>query len=190
MPMQKSNLFPRSTNYFYKKYGFTNFKIDGVLIRSKKAEDNLRRLLEFVRDATDGKVYFNLDTTNGQRPGYWMFLEYGNIFLENRYCCFHYDCPVDYHPERTLRNLWDLSKYLTPSDLQIEIPSPDDIDPTVYENYPGTRPDVYPLEYWAAIALFANPLIWTAPSKISADSRRVLKKMNDLHKKYREGLPK
>ena len=171
---------------FYKKYGFTNFKIDGVLIRSKKAEDNLRKLLEFVRDETDGKVYFNLDTTNGQRPGYWMFLEYGNIFLENRYCHYYHDCAVDYHPERTLRNLWDLSKYLTPSDLQIEIPSPDDINPAAYEKYPEARPDVYPLEYWAAIALFANPLIWTAPSKISAESRLVLKKMNDLHKKYRE----
>ena len=175
---------------FYKKYGFTNFKIDGVLIRSKKAEDNLRLLLESVRDRTDGKVYFNLDTTNGQRPGYFLFLEYGNIFLENRYCytCFEGVAPYRYHPERTLRNLWDLTRYLDPADLQIEIPCADDIDHESYKDRPEVLPDVYCQEYWAALALFANPLLWTAPSKITEKSKQVLKKMNALHRKYRTQL--
>ena len=173
---------------FYREYGFTNFKIDGVLIRSKKAEDNLRSLLEYVREKTDCKVYFNLDTTNGQRPGYLLFLEYGNIFLENRYCCTYYDMEIDYHPERTLRNLWDLSKYLAPSDLQVEIACADDIRHETFQKAMEKCPDVYSQEYWAAIPLFANPLIWTAPSKITESSRKILRKMSDLHHKYRDQL--
>ena len=171
---------------FYKKYGFTNFKIDGVLIRSKKAEDNLRTMLEYVRDQTDGKVYFNLDTTNGQRPGYFLFLEYGNIFLENRYCYAWRNTAYDYHPERTLRNLWDLSKYLCPADLQIEIPCISDIDPEFPQAPEERNPAVYSQEYWAAIAMFASPLIWTAPSKIGAEEKSVLKRMLSLHRKYRK----
>jgi hypothetical protein len=171
---------------FHKEYGFTNFKIDGVLIRSKKAEDNLRALLDHVVEKSNGKVYFNLDTTNGQRPGYFLFLEYGNIFLENRYIHAIRSKPLNYHPEHTLRNLWRLSKYMCPEDLQIEVASPGSVADDVYS--PGNRPDAYSLEYWAAIALFANPLIWTAPSKISAEEKRVFRKMNDLHRKYRDQL--
>ena len=173
---------------FCRRYGFTNIKIDGVLIRTKKAEDNLRLLLEYVREKTDGKVYFNLDTTNGQRPGYWCFLEYCNIFLENRYCHVFYDSEVNYHPEKTLRNLWELSKYLAPADLQVEIPCADDIQHDTYKEALDKLPDVYSLEYWAAIALFANPLIWTAPSKITESSKKILRKMSDLHRKYRDQL--
>lgn len=173
---------------FHKKYGFENYKIDGVLIRSKKAEDNLRALLEYVRNQTNGKVSFNLDTTNGQRPGYFLFLEYGNIFLENRYCHTCFDAAFRYHPERTLRNLWDLAKYLNPQDLQIEIPCMDDINFETYKDKEDLLPDVYSQEYWAAISLFANPLIWTAPSKITQKSKDTIKKITSLQKKYREEL--
>ena len=171
---------------FHKEYGFTNFKIDGVLIRSKKAEDNLRALLDHVVEKSNGNVYFNLDTTNGQRPGCFLFLEYGNIFLENRYVHAIRSKPVNYHPEHTLRNLWRLSKYMCAEDLQIEVASPGSIGDDVYS--PEERPDVYSLEYWAAIALFANPLIWTAPSKISKEEKQIFRKMNDLHRKYRDQL--
>ena len=171
---------------FHKEYGFTNFKIDGVLIRSKKAEDNLRALLDHVVEKSNGNVYFNLDTTNGQRPGCFLFLEYGNIFLENRYVHAIRSKPVNYHPEHTLRNLWRLSKYMCAEDLQIEVASPGSIGDDVYS--PEERPDVYSLEYWAAIALFANPLIWTAPSKISEEEKQIFRKMNDLHRKYRDQL--
>lgn len=173
---------------FYREYGFTNFKIDGVLIRTKKAEDNLRLLLEYVHEKSNGKVYFNLDTTNGQRPGYWFFLEYGNIFLENRYCHIYYNAEYNYHPEKTLRNLWNLSKYLDPADLQIEIPCTDDIQHETYKDFPDKCPDSYSQEYWAAIALFSNPLIWTAPSKIGESSKKILRKIADLHHKYRDQL--
>ena len=174
---------------YYREYGFTNFKIDAVLIRSKAAEDNLRALLDHVRTATDGAVSFNLDTTNGQRPGYFLFMEYGNIFLENRYLYTWREKAYDYHPERTLRNLWELTCYINPSDLQIEIPCASDMDPEYFKDIPAEeRPDFYPAEYRALIPFFANILIWTAPSKISEEEKQLLRSVCTLHKKYREAL--
>ena len=168
---------------FYKKYNIKMFKIDAVKIRTKEAEDNLEKLFTNLRDRSNGEIFFNLDTTNGQRPGYFMFLEYGNIFLENRYAK---SMPLRlYHPDSTLKNLWRLSRYVRPQVLQIEIASPQDIDYDSYREGGITAPDAYPLEYWLAVSMFANPLIWLAPSLLPDDTKKVFRKMIDLHLKYR-----
>lgn len=159
------------------------FKIDAVKIRTKEAEDNLEKLFANLRERSDGEIFFNLDTTNGQRPGYFMFVEYGNIFLENRYVCRNTQC--SYHPESTLSNLWRLSKYVRPQVLQIEVANPNDVDGEIYKNKQLAAPGLYPPEYWLAISMFANPLIWLAPSQLPDDSKKVFRKMIDLHLKYR-----
>lgn len=168
---------------FYMKYDIKMFKIDAIKIRTKEAENNLEKLFANLRERSNGEIFFNLDTTNGQRPGYFMFLEYGNIFLENRYVCIN--TWGTYHPESTLNNLWRLSSYMRPQVLQIEVPDPNAIDRAMYRQKQLTLPDVYPLEYWLAIAMFANPLIWLAPSQLPEDSKKVFRKMIDLHLKYR-----
>ena len=168
---------------FYKKYNIKMFKIDAVKIRTKEAEDNLEKLFTNLRDRSNGEIFFNLDTTNGQRPGYFMFLEYGNIFLENRYAK---SMPLRlYHPDSVLKNLWRLSRYVRSQVLQIEIASPQDIDYDSYREGGISAPDAYPLEYWLAVAMFANPLIWLAPSLLPDDTKKVFRKMIDLHLKYR-----
>lgn len=163
----------------YRKYGFDLFKIDGVRTRTYEAEENLRKLLETARLESDGKIYFNLDTTNGQRPGYFMFLEYGNIFLENRYVCHKWG--QGYHPEKTLRSLWRLSKYMRPQMLQIEIPDPNDINAEFYAS--KRKPQDYSIEYWGAISLFACPLLWFTPSRSTEDILAGVKNMTSLHTK-------
>ena len=70
--------------------------------------------------------------------------------------------------------------------FQIEIPVPEDINPDIYE--PNKLPTAYPLEYWAAITLFASPLIWTAPSKIKPETRAVLRKFMELHHSIKSHL--
>ncbi len=170
----------------HREYGLLVFKIDAVLIRTYEAEKNLRNLLEYVRKETDGKVYFNLDTTSGQRPGYFLFLEYGNIFLENRYVCHTWG--LGYHPEKTLRSLWKLSRYMRPQELQIEVPCAGDIRKEFYESKPWCPPDTYGQEYWAAIALFANPLLWFAPSTVRPEDRAVIRKVMELHRKIRDDV--
>ena len=171
---------------FYKKYNIKMFKIDAVKILTKKAEDNLEKLFHNLRERSNGEIFFNLDTTNGQRPGYFMFLEYGNIFLENRYVCRMTQC--SYHPELTLNNLWRLSKYVRPQILQIEIADPDAVFHEMYRQKNITAPDIYPPEYWLAIAMFANPLIWLAPSKLSDGNKKIFREMIDLHLKYRKQI--
>lgn len=161
---------------YHRKYGFEMFKIDFVKIRTKEAEDNLEKMLRYLREKSNGKIYFNLDTTNGQRSGYFMFLEYGNIFLENRYACR--GGVVKYHPEKTLNNLWNLAKYLRPQTLQIEFTDPGLIDRAHYRERGVPCPDQYDCGYWAAVTLFANPLVWLAAVK--EKYRAVI----DLHRKY------
>jgi len=170
----------------HREYGLLVFKIDAVLIRTYEAEKNLRNLLEYVRKETDGKVYFNLDTTSGQRPGYFLFLEYGNIFLENRYVCHSWG--LGYHPEKALRSLWKLSRYMRPQELQIEVPYAGDIRKEFYESKPWCPPDAYPQDYWAAIALFANPLLWFAPSTVRPEDRAPIRRIMELHRKIRDDV--
>lgn len=171
---------------FYVQYGIKMFKIDAVMARTKEAEDNLEKLFRTLRERSNGEIIFNLDTTNGQRPGYFMFLEYGNIFLENRYVCHLWG--LGYHPERTLRCLWRLTKYIRPQTLQIEIPDYRAINREFYDKKEMVHPDVYSAEYWASLALFANPLIWLAPSRLDAETAAVYRDMIQLHLKYRSAI--
>lgn len=87
----------------WRRYGITIFKIDGVQITTKIAEEHLRCFFDSVTAQSEGKIIFNLDVTAGRRGGYNMFNEYGNIFLENRYTDWG-----NYYPYQTLRNLWQL----------------------------------------------------------------------------------
>lgn len=171
---------------YHRRFGFRMFKIDFIKLRTSAAEENLRKLLTFLRTASGGEIYFNLDITNGQRTGYFHFLEFGNIFLENRYVGLSH--APKYHPEKTLRSLWRLSRFIRPQTLQVEIPSPEDINPDSYAGYPGCPPDAYPVEYWAAIALFANPLLWLAPSRVSPETRRRIKAVMELHSQHRDRI--
>lgn len=175
--------FARMLLELHRQYGFATVKIDGVRMQSLQAQENLEALLHEVREKSGKKIFFNLDTTNGQRPGYFYFLEYGSIFLENRYC--HLSGEIAYHPEKTLRNLWQLSHYVRPQTLQIEVPSPGDIPETLQID---NDPRDYSFDYWCAVALFANMLIWTAPSRLSPEFAGTLKSMTALHKKLRRDI--
>ncbi len=171
---------------YHREYGFNIFKIDGVLIRTSEAERNLETLLRTAREESNGEIFFNLDTTAGQRPGYFRMLEYGNIFLENRYVCHLWGC--GYHPEKTLRALWKLAKYMRPQMLQIEIPYIGDINREFYRTKKEGSPDAYPWTYWMAVAMFANPLLWFAPSLTSEADRAEIRRMMEIHREIQKKL--
>lgn len=138
----------------YREYGIRTFKIDGVQVESKRAEMNLRRMFEVVREATHDTVVFNLDVTAGTRYGYHTFNVYGNLFLENRYTDW-----TNYYPHWTLRNLWMLSRYVPAQALQIEFLN-------VWRNadlYPDgdpLAPANVPFAYAFAVTMMAQPLAW------------------------------
>jgi alpha-galactosidase len=168
----------------YKKYGIRIFKIDAMFINSREAEENLRKLFFTLRQRSNGDIYFNLDTTNGMRPGYFMFHEYGNIFLENRYQ--DRQAATQYFPWRTLANLWSLSRYIPTQRLQVEFP---DIAKARMENYvESTYPEAFSQEYVTAVSLFANPLFWGNPSECSPQTKAAISRVMALHKQYRNEI--
>lgn len=158
----------------YKKYGIRIFKIDGLVIPSKTAERNLRSMLDRVREETGDDVVFNMDVTNGRRMGYNWFAEYGNIFLENRYSDWG-----NYYPYKTLRNLWQLSRYVAPERFQIEFLNP-------WRNtdkYPSGdmfAPANYSFDYIAAVSFAAQPLAWMEASNLPEEAFYV----GDILKKW------
>lgn len=82
-----------------------------------------------------------------------MFNEYGNIFLENRYTDWN-----NYYPYKTLRNLWQLSRYVPAEKLQIEFLNK-------WRNASKYGDDIfapanYSFEYLFAITMAGQPLAW------------------------------
>ncbi|SOD99317.1 alpha-galactosidase [Spirosoma fluviale] len=148
----------------YKQYGIRTFKIDLVQIPDKTAETNFRKFLDTVMAATNYEVIFNMDVTAGRRNGYHFMNEYGNLFLENRYTDW-----TNYYPYWTLRNLWNLSKYVPSQNLQIEFLN----KWRNADKYPaGDRfaPANYSFDYLFAITMMAQPLAWFEATGLPAEA--------------------
>ena len=168
----------------WKQYGIRIFKIDGLVIPSKRAERNLRKMLDRVREETGDDVIFNMDVTNGRRIGYNWFAEYGNIFLENRYTDWG-----NYYPYKTLRNLWQLARYVAPERFQIEFLNPWR-NPDKYPWKDPFSPENYSFDYLAAITLAAQPLAWMEASNLPEEAfstGELLKKWLTLAPDLHEG---
>lgn len=148
----------------WREYGITIFKIDGLQIPTKRAEQNLRLLFDRVLHESKGEVMFNLDATAGRRGGYNMFSEYGNVFLENRYTDWG-----NYYPYQTLRNLWQLSKYVPAERLQIEFLNKwRNVD-----KYPAGDPFApknYSFDYLFAITMAGQPLAWMEAANLPEEA--------------------
>lgn len=148
----------------YREYGIRTFKIDLVQIPNKTAEVNFRKFLDTIMSATNHEVIFNMDVTAGRRNGYHFMNEYGNLFLENRYTDW-----TNYYPYWTLRNLWNLSKYVPAQNLQIEFlnkwRNPDRYPP-------GDRfaPANYSFDYLFAITMTAQPLAWFEATSLPVEA--------------------
>ncbi len=163
---------------FYKKYGIRTFKIDGVILADKQAEINLRKMFKKVIDATEQNVVFQLDVTGvSKRFGYFYFNEYGNLFLENRYTDWG-----NYYPYWTLRNLWMLSKYIPPQNIQIEFLN----KWRNKDKYPDDdifAPYKIPFDYIFAITMMAEPLAWFEGSGLPEEAFNI-NSIISTYKKY------
>lgn len=143
----------------HRDLGIKHFKIDGVKARTRKGEDNLRRMFHKVVRATRGKVVFDLDVTAETRPGYFGLMGFGPIFVENRYTDYH-----RYWPHHTLRNLWRLSEYIDPLRLRMEFLN-NQRNAALYEGDP-LAPSRYDPEYLFATVMFCSPLGWFETSNV------------------------
>ena len=138
----------------HKKYGSRVFKRDGVVMPDAVADINLRNIFNRVVAESNGEVRFNLDVTSGRRWGYHTGTEYGNLFIENRYTDWG-----NYYPHWTLRNLWQLAKYVPSQLLQMEFLNILRNNDKYNANDP-LRPAEIPVTYAFAVTMMAQPLGW------------------------------
>ncbi len=157
----------------HRRYGITAFKMDGLLFRSKLSEDNFVKLMRRVTAESGGKVVFNLDTTAQVRNGYFGRVQYGTLFLENRFTGPFGRWP-NYWPHRTLRNLWTLSRYYPTERLQIELLNVKK-NREQYGDDP-LSPAACGMEYAFAAAMFASPLVWMELTGLDTESSAALQK--------------
>lgn len=164
----------------YNEYGIRTFKIDGLAIPTKQSEINLRKLFDKVLTETNNNVVFNLDATAGRRGGYYMFNEYGNVFLENRYTDWQ-----NYYPYWTLRNLWMLSKYVPAEKLQIEFLN----KWRNTDKYKGEvfAPENYSFEYLFATTLAGQPLAWMESTNLPEEAF-TLREHTETYKKFQHDM--
>lgn len=168
----------------WKQYGITIFKIDGLQIPTKRAEQNLRKLFDKVMQESHQEVMFNLDATAGRRGGYHMFAEYGNVFLENRYTDWG-----NYYPYQTLRNLWQLSRYVPTERLQVEFLNKWRNEDKYPEN-DVFAPHNYRFDYLFAVAMAGQPLAWMEAQNLpdaAFDAEKVVKQYRKVQEELHKG---
>ncbi len=168
--------------HYYKKYGISVFKIDGLQLPDKTAEINVRKFFDKVMRESNGQVVFNPDVTAGRRCGYYFYDEFGNIFVENRYTDW-----ANYYPYQTLRNLWQLSKYVAPEKLQFEFLNKWR-NTDKYQQNDIFAPAHYDFEYLFAITMMSQPLAWFEGSNLPPEAfnaapaiKAYQKNMADIH---------
>lgn len=163
---------------FYERYGVRYFKLDSIIVKNRKCEKNLIKMLERTRKLSAGNIVFNMDITNGKRFGYLMHRSFGDLFVENRYTKHG-----SYYPHNTLRNLWDLSRFIPTGRLQMEV-----LDHQKHkEKYSDIlAPAEYDIDYLFAIVMTTNPLMWMELSELNEESKAKLSDIIAVYKKYRE----
>ncbi|MBC8101823.1 MAG: alpha-galactosidase [Cytophagales bacterium] len=137
----------------HQELGVSYFKIDGVKLRSKAGERNLRAFFDEVLVGSEGRVVFDTDVTAETRHGYFGLPDTGPLFVENRYTDWH-----RYWPHQTLRNVWKLAHYLPPVRLRMEFLN----HQRNQEKYKGDplAPATYRADYLFATVMLTSPLGW------------------------------
>ena len=136
-------------------------------------------LLDRVRDDLAGDAVFNLDATAQRRFGYHFLSEYGNLFLENRYTDWG-----NYYPHWTLRNLWQLSRYLPARSLQMEFLNTWR-NPDAYGNDDPFSPANIGFEFAFASTMVAQPLAWFEAGQLPEQAFQI----KPLIETYRKHAP-
>jgi len=161
--------------------GASYIKLDGAMIRNQACEDNYFSFLKAISKLRGGKLNFNLDITYGKRLGYFCGIEYGTLFVENRYTDWK-----NYYPHRTLRNLWQLSRYLPASKFQFEVLNIRR-NAHLYGDDP-LAPANYDIDWCFASVMAANPLIWMEMQNLNEEDTQALRKIIGIYRDNRDAM--
>lgn len=168
----------------WRDYGFQAVKIDGVSIHSKRGESHFLSFLKMLHEESRGALCVNFDITGGrsQRLGHFYGNEFvGNLFIENRYAL-----DGSYYTFRTLRNLWQLSRYIPTYRLQMEFVNTE-IRCRNYGDDP-LAPRTFGTEFSCAVALFANPLCWMEVGQLSESDKKALATLLHAYRPHQEAI--
>lgn len=167
---------------FYRELGIRRFKLDGVKIRNKKCERNYLRLLETLNRESGGRICVNQDITAEIRLGQLYYREHGNLFVENRYTDFG-----SYYPHNTLKNLWELSRYIPAGKMQFECLN----RARNHDKYPEDDPLAprnYDMDYLFAVTMAASPLVWMEMSHLGQADAERLKGVISAYRPHQERI--
>jgi len=168
----------------WRENGITHFKVDGVNIASKRGERNYLRFVETVYRESGNRVNLNQDITAQIRLGSLYFRQYGNLFVENRYTD-----STAYYPHRTLKNLWNMCKYVPAPKMQYELLNPRRND-SLYPADDPFRPSVYSEDYLFATVMFASPLVWMEMCHLSEQDTEDLRRIVQIWCGHRADIAK
>jgi alpha-galactosidase len=166
---------------WYNDFGIEHFKIDAIVAPNKTAFENLNRFFEKTLEASDHKIVFDLDITNGVRPGYFGSISTGPLFVENRYTDWH-----NYWPHQTLRNLWKLTHWIDPLRLRMEFLN-NSRNADKYINDP-LSPACYSPETLFATVMFSNPIGWFEVSNLPEQFVESVSKLVKIWKLHRKSV--
>ena len=156
-------------------------KIDGVKLRSKTGERNLKAFFHAVLAESGGRVVFDLDVTAEVRPGYFGLIQYGPLYVENRYTDWR-----KYWPHHTLRNLWKLAHHIDPLRLRMEFLN----HARNIGKYAGDplAPSLYAPDYLFATVMFSSPLGFFEVSKLPETYFAEAAPLISVWKEHREAI--
>ncbi len=165
----------------YRKYGFNKIKYDAMTFKTKLAEERIKKVMAALVEGSGGKAFVEIDITAGIRTDYFDAMQYGFLFLENRYTDFR-----RYYPHCTMRNLWQLAHFVDPRRLRIEFLN----NERNMDKYPDDllAPFHYSPDYLYVSTIFANPLMWFEISNLSAEYKECMKKIIALCKPIRRKI--
>ncbi|MBR5446591.1 MAG: alpha-galactosidase [Clostridia bacterium] len=163
------------------EHGAKYIKLDGVVLRTEACETNYLAMLDAISKLREGKLQFNLDITNDERLGYFCGIPYGTLFVENRYTDWG-----NYYPHRTLRNLWQLSRYIPAGKFQFEVLNPRR-NTEKYGDDP-LAPATYDIDWCFASVMASNPLIWMEMQHLSGEDTEALRKIIAVYRTHRETM--
>jgi len=162
----------------YEEWGIRYFKLDMIQLVTDCHCPKMKEFLDAVYAFGDD-VSVELDVTADKRLGYLTSASYGTIFVENRYSKW-----ANVYPHRTLRNLWQLSKYVPSSKLQFELVNPR-LNADCYNENDPLKPAQYDIDYLFAQVMMSNPLFWLETQFVWDEDKAKLKNIVSLWKKYR-----
>ena len=165
----------------HRTFGIRHFKVDSINATTDQARQNLHAFFDQVLSESQGKIVFDLDITAGKRPGYFGEIAVGPLFVENRYTDWH-----SYWPHQTLRNLWQLSRWIDSKRLRMEFLN-NTRNTSKYRNDP-LAPAQYKADTLFASVMFSNPLGWFECSNLPDDYISEAAPLIQTWKRHREAL--